>query len=71
MQNYTYMKDLIAEWRAEITTIEGHIERFESGEMHLYANNVDVSPQHVAMLRQSIKNLEAGIARGESYLRGE
>lgn len=57
----TYKTELAASWREEIERMKTAIPLWESGRMHAYHNDVDITDQHIANLRRMIENLEKAL----------
>ena len=57
----SYPEQLAAEWRLEIDRMKAAIPLWESGQMHVFHNQVEVTQEHIENLHRMIAALEEAL----------
>jgi hypothetical protein len=58
-----WLREVLEHDREKVAIMKRDLAAFESGQMHLLHNGVDVSEGHMAFLRKAISETEAMLAK--------
>ena len=58
------------QWREEIESLQRSLPLCESGNMRMTANGVDVTSEHILLIKRMIENLERAISIVEARAEG-